>query len=316
MDRWNLAWDGGRCTVFSLGGAVHDLALETGSGTGGFRPLAEAPWRAEAPDARTAGWPAHLATLGGEWPCVPFGTTAHDRDHHGHGANAHWRAVRARRGELELDIRYPPEHPVAGLRRTVRGRPGMAALDLSLVIQARRRLRLPVGLHPIFAWSDDMRILPGGFGHGETFPRPFEPGVSRLQPGARFAMGEPVALADGGKLDVLGAPSALREDLVQLFDCQGPITLIYPAAGIAVTLDWDRAALPHCLLWFSNRGRRAPPWNRRFRGLGVEPVNALFDDDRLLPPAGARRGLLLDPDQPLSLSYSITLRDHPAGNDH
>ncbi len=34
---------------------------------------------------------------------------------------------------------------------------------------------------------------------------------------------------------------------------------------------------PSCLLWLSNRGRTAYPWNGRHLAIGIEPVCAPFD---------------------------------------
>ena len=42
-------------------------------------------------------------------------------------------------------------------------------------------------------------------------------------------------------------------------------------------LSWDAAAFPSCMLWISNKGRAAYPWNSRFQALAIEPVIAPFD---------------------------------------
>jgi hypothetical protein len=51
-----------------------------------------------------------------------------------------------------------------------------------------------------------------------------------------------------------------------------PITVRYPAEDVRYRLTWDTKILPSCLLWPSDRSISEPPWNGRFRGLGLEPI--------------------------------------------
>ena len=60
-------------------------------------------------------------------------------------------------------------------------------------------------------------------------------------------------------------------------NAEGEITLNYSQERTAIRLTWDAHLLPHCLLWISNKGRRTPPWNNQFQGIGVEPINSFFD---------------------------------------
>lgn len=44
-----------------------------------------------------------------------------------------------------------------------------------------------------------------------------------------------------------------------------------------IATDASSVLLRHCLLWISNRGRSAAPWNSRNLCLGVEPISSAFD---------------------------------------
>lgn len=274
-----------------LGPAVYDL------GGRGVEPFAVAPW-AEEPGA--AALPGVLQRLRGEWPCVPFGmpqtrrdlpddwtaglgTAAPvDPDPHGYGANHAWTLTQESASGVLAAIGYPAEHPVRWLERTVRGDAAAPAIDLTLTIHARRDAALPIGLHPTFRLPDDRRgarlVLSGETVRAYTFPVDAEPGRSRFAPDQRGVPPARLATTAGGIADLAALDlTGDSEDLVLLTGLAGRIALENVAEGYRVTVTWDAAALPACLLWISNQGRRFPPWNGRFRALGIEPIAAPFD---------------------------------------
>ncbi len=282
---WRLTWDRGQADVFAIGGALHNLVFRLGNGCA-VTPLAEAPWISELSIGADKSIPAHLRQLGGEWPCVPFGTTAIDLHHHGFGADNVWHVVERAADAITLAIDYPDHHPLKRLERRIVGVPGRAAIAIELTVEARTRCILPVGLHPIFRLPEKGRgmwLEPGPFVRGYTFPKVFEKGVSRLRPGAEFTSLGAVPLAGEGVADLSRPPAGLREEILQLAGVGGCVCLDYPDDGYQARLDWNADDFPSLVIWLSNRGRAAPPWSNSFRGIGIEPVNGFFDDTGLAP---------------------------------
>jgi len=278
--KYRLSWSHGTAEVWALSGALHHLELTLADGRV-VRPLAEAPWQGEAATTGDAATPAHLRFLGGEWACVPFGKSEADPVVHGFGTDTCWRFEESPEDgdAVALAIDYPEDRPVARLRRTVRGVPGAARVEFSLEVTARRDCVLPIGLHPILApgrEGEELRIE-GGWSHGETFPVTFEPGVSRLAAGARFEDARALPLAGGGAVSFGDLLNEMTEEAFQLFGVDGALRIVYPQAGHAVRLEWRAEDYPTCLFWISTGGRTGKPWNGRFRGFGVEPLNARFE---------------------------------------
>lgn len=80
-----------------------------------------------------------------------------------------------------------------------------------------------------------------------------------------------------------------------------------------MTLDWDRDILPSLMLWISDRGAEDPPFNGRYRGLGVEPLAAAFDLADAISTApnplnrrGLRTAVEITPQAPVCINYSVT----------
>jgi hypothetical protein len=136
-----------------------------------------------------------------------------------------------------------------------------------------------------------MHIDPGAFHAGHTFPHVFEPAVSRLATGARFASLDKVPLEAGGAASISSPPAGLHEEIVLLTGTGGQIRLSYPDDGYVVSLDWDHRDFPSLVIWLSDRGRSSAPWANLFRGIGIEPVAAFFDDTGL--DAFAPEGVVL-----------------------
>lgn len=276
-----LSWSHGSAEVWALSGAVHRLELTLPDGRR-VRPLAEADWQGEKAIALDETIPAHLRFLGGEWACVPFGKSSADPVVHGFGTDNCWSFEESGQeddGAVALAIDYPEDRPVARLRRTVRGVPGAARVEVSLEATVRRDCVLPIGLHPILApgQAGEEVWIEGVWSHGETFPVTFEPGVSRLAPGARFDDADALPLADGGTVSFGALLAETTEEAFQLYGVDGALRIVYPQLGHAVRLEWRAEDYPTCLFWISTGGRTAKPWNGRFRGFGVEPLNARFD---------------------------------------
>jgi hypothetical protein len=67
------------------------------------------------------------------------------------------------------------------------------------------------------------------------------------------------------------------EELVLVVGHHGSAMLTNRVENYSVSVSWDPAVFPACLVWLSNHGRDYYPWNRRFLGLGIEPIRAAFD---------------------------------------
>ncbi|WP_062221384.1 hypothetical protein [Aureimonas sp. D3] len=294
MQGWTLKWDRGRAVVTPAGAMLHHLTFDLGSGRSAT-PFAEAAWHDEPEIQGDETLAQHLRLLGGEWACVPFGTTGFDPGHHGYGSNAEWELVEDGEGTLHLACAFPSGHPVERLERRIRGVPGKAAVEFSLRVVTRIDCALPIGLHPIFKLPETtgtLHLEPAPFERGQVFPEPFQPGVSRLRTGALFSRLDAVDTLDGEPVSLAALPApGLFEELVQLWKLEGSIALRDETAGTRVRFEWDKGAFPHCLLWISQAGRTAKPWNGRFRGLGIEPVASAFDRTDLLDGSFSREGV-------------------------
>ena len=281
-------WAHGRLTVQALGAMLGPVIFRLPDGRE-VSPLYVAPW-AENPQA--ASLPGILRALRGDFACVPFGADrvldlAGDWAHlsrpapktpgspHGLSSNAFW--VMQDDG-LRLTLEYPEDSPIALLERVILPDPAGPAIDMALTLHIRRDCCLPIGLHPVFRMPDSGLQIDAGPQGGMTFPGALEPGVSRLAPAARFASLAAVPLTQGGMADLsrLPLPHA-TEELVQLTNAGGRATLTWPGEGFRAHLTWEASHFPDLILWVSNRGRAAFPWNGRHQALGMEPVCAAFD---------------------------------------
>lgn len=264
--------------VSPLGAILHDLTFTLPDGRK-FAPLAEAEWSGRARPEDSPDLSPHLAELGGEWPCVPFGTSPADPQHHGFCSNAAWRLDAADGGSARLSIDYPAGHDIAQVARSIRLSPDSPSVTFGLEITAARDCCLPLGLHPIF------RLPEGGAGvmldwtggqQATTLPKALAPLTLTPVPGAQITKGGPVACLDGTEFRFPAEFPRQREALVQIWDCEGEVALRYAEEAAGVRLTWAPEDLPHCLLWLANPGGENPGLGQ-FTGLGVEPVSSLFD---------------------------------------
>lgn len=322
-----LVWPNGQAQLQRLGAMLGPVVFKR-PGVPDFAPLQVAPW-ADEPDA--AQLPGILRRLRGEWPCVPFGRTDRpaglpdgwaarepgDAWGHGYASNHDWQWQHCD-DPLALSLVVEPPGPIRRLTRTVRAMAHAPALEITLEVEPRERCTLPIALHPTFRLdAGATHLLVPAHGAGITYPVRAEPGVSQLEPDRSFGdlAHAPRAGAgdgDGRNIDLTHFPLAFdTEELLQLRDVSGPVTLRYLEAGWSVQFEWDHRLLPDVMLWVSHRGRTHAPWNGRHLALGVEPVHGVFDLGRIAaPPAhhplADRAGIALDPDAPLVLRYRLS----------
>ena len=335
MDKiWHLEWPHGSLNVHAKGGMLGGVSLK--SGNRHVQPFYEAPWI----DDGTSEQPGLLGQLRSEFPCVPFGvpyspetvvvdwqesvaTPVAEHDHlldasddllHGYACVGEWTLVQQSDLAIEIALEYPSASSIARVIRTVRADPNGPAIDFSVAVEARKKTRRPIGVHPNLAlpsMSGAFQIYPGRFRFGMVHPAGPEPGVSRAAPGAIFDELDKVPLRAGGTAALDRFPLAYdTEEIIQLCGVDGSVILTNGESQVAYRLTWDSSVLPSLLLWVSNRGRSYSPWNSRNLCLGVEPVAGAFElgcraglaanpiNERGIPTA-----VSLDPSQPLKIDY-------------
>lgn len=327
-DSWKLIWPFGAASVRSSAAILKDCEFRLPSGRR-FAPLARAPW-ADDPRVDPA-LPAHMRHLGGEFVCLPFGLGGRPADllpewdspawqrvnaiQHGLAADANWQHVSADASHVCLSLSYPPDHDIESLTRRVSVDSEAPALDLELAIHSRRPSLQPVGLHPILRLPDPPATLRIGasFEFGITYPAFVPPGVSRLAPGRVFEDIRRIPGASGEAVDYSILPkSSATEEMFMLCNVRGPVTVYYPEEQAYCRIYWDTSVLPCCLIWPSDRSIQDPPWNGTFRGVGIEPVAAVFDAAREvaiqpnpLSRVGIATAVALDAERPLQICYRI-----------
>jgi hypothetical protein len=315
-----LGWQHGALTVQRHGAMLAPLTFLLADGRQ-VSPMHVAPW-ADAPIAATL--PGILQRLRGDWPCVPFGYAVDDptappewaqlngppepgEEVHGHSSNHPWTWSESDNTSLRLTLDYPSGDPVRRVLRTITPDPNGPAVDISFSIEIQSDCRLPLGLHPTFrlpAVPQGARIEPGPFREGRTYPGTVEPSAPLFAIDQGFSALTDVPKRTGGTFDASRVPLPLEtEELLQLNDIDH-VALANVAEGYRVKLSWNKDHFPSLLLWMSNRGRKAEPWNGRHTALGMEPICSPFG----LGPASARA------DNPIARSGTPTARDFKAGD--
>jgi hypothetical protein len=318
-DYRGLGWKHGALTVQRHAAMLAPLTFVLADGRQ-VSPMQIAPW-AGLPGASTL--PGVLQRLRGEWPCVPFGYAVEDptappewavlngpaepgEEIHGHGSNHPWTWEETDGQSLALSLDYPAASPVSRVHRTIAPDADAPAVDITLAIEVRDACRLPLGLHPTFrlpAAAQAARIEPGAFTEGRTYPGTVEPSAPLFAIDRSFSSLTAVPRRADGTFDASRVPLPLdAEELLQLNGIEH-VALANEAEGYRVKLSWNREHFPSLLLWFSNRGRKAPPWEGRHLALGMEPICSPFG----LGPACARAA------NPMATSGTPTARSFSAG---
>jgi hypothetical protein len=328
-DHRGLGWAHGALTVQRLGAMLAPLTFVLADGRQ-VSPFHIAPW-ADEPEAEAL--PGLLRKLRGEWPCMPFGYSVpadgwpdawsrvmgppeHDEEAHGHSSNHDWTWVDGDSRSLSLTLDYPASSPVARVERTVTPDPAAPAVDIEFTVVVRRACRLPIGLHPVFRLpmqTGAAEVELGTFDHGRTYPDDVEPGAPLFAKDATFSSLSAVPARAGGTVDASRLPLAAdTEELLQIQGLDGTVALANHAEGYRVRLSWQKEHFPSLLLWYSNRGRKAFPWNGRHVAIGVEPICSPFGlgpatavADNPIAQSGVPTALEFTPERPFTTRYRI-----------
>jgi galactose mutarotase-like enzyme len=326
-DYRGLGWAHGALTVQRLGAMLAPVTFVLADGRQ-VSPFHIAPWAGELGSEML---PGILRKLRGEWPCVPFGYSVpadgwpddwsrvmglpeNGEEVHGHSSNHDWTWIESDGRSLSLALDYPAASPVARVKRIVTPDPAAPAIDIEFTIVVRRPCRLPIGLHPVLrlpAQAGAAELELGAFDHGRTYPDDVEPGAAVFAKDAIFASLSAVPARAGGTVNASRLPLAAdTEELLQIQGLDGTVALANHTEGYRVKLSWQKQHFPGLLLWYSNRGRKAFPWNGRHASIGVEPICSPFGlgpgtaiADNPMAQAGIPTALEFSPERPFTTRY-------------
>lgn len=245
-------------------------------------PFHRAPWADDPEPPAGIGDAPHLARFSGDFFCAPFAAADVDpAPSHGWTANAGWSPVDLRSAEGRVTATFVLGKAVMGARvlkkLTLRdGHPFLYQRHIfeggagALPVANHAMVRLPTGGRVTFSpkrWAEtpDTAL--------ESDP---ERGRSVLAYPAQSTDLARFPRADGGTADLTSYPvDDGHEDFAMLVEAAhsrlGWSAVTRPQEADMILMLKDPTRLPVTMLWYSNGGRRYPPWNGRHRSvLGVE----------------------------------------------
>lgn len=279
-------------------------------------PYALAPWK---PGEIDADLPVLLKNLRGDFFCLPFGSQENGSPH-GETANNPWELVSETADSITLAI--DASDVSARIEKTITLRPGETALYLSHKITGLEG-DWSYGTHPIL----DLSGIPEGSArvsvspfrwasvYPEWFSNPADGASQALKIGAVFSDLTEVPMEAGGTTDLTRYPSRpATDDLVMMVS--EAATNEQPFAWSACVMDgyvWfslkNPADFPATMLWLSNGGRSAAPWNGRHTArLGIEDVCSHFCDSVGVSRKDLLRNLSIPTARSFSKDTPVTLR--------
>ena len=322
-DDLTITWSHGQAAVNPLAGMLRTARFRSNGRW--VSPFAVAPW--QPGDPTVSGQPGHVAALGAEFVCVPFGSAEVPADApgawqeaaapadvppHGQTAEQRWAVASRTDSSVRLVLDLPEPSPIARVEREIEGVDGEPRLRFRLAVHVRRAHSTSIGVHPIFrlpAAGESLRA-DVAFGEGLAYPGTISGGSGLIEPNAVFSTLDEVGIVDLLRLPAQG-PS---EEVVQLLAARSPVRLHW-SNGDEAELGWDDTVLSSILLWHSDRFLRAEPWNSRYRGLGVEPIASAFDFSTATSTAanpiverGHATSVHLEPGHPFLLSYHVAAK--------
>ena len=238
-------------------------------------PLHRAPWVGTG-EAMPADAAPHMATLGGDFFCAPFGAREGDSPLHGWPANAPWTVLHDGGGTLR-----------AALTRPVHGATVVKELALEDGHPFVYQRHVFLGGAGRVSFANHANVSVTGGAHIRTSPKlrwetPRDPQESDPARG-RSCLAYPAQAQDArafpgvaGPVDLATYPwNPRHEDFVMGIEAPGrgfgwtAVTRI--GAGDLYLSLRDPRRIPMTMLWHSNGGRDYAPWSGRHRGcLGVE----------------------------------------------
>ena len=323
MNNWALTWSHGHGFVESVGAMLGPVHFKLADGRE-VQPFFAYPWTEESLPPNEQPLTGLMVRGRGEWPCVPFGLCPDpeilgwEHSIHGRCSNEDWQRLDDGKDPAFIRLGFIPDDasPIESLVRDVRGVEGRAEVECRLTIKVRRACDLPIGLHPTLRMPRTVGALkldPGKFQFGRTFPGEMVPGADCTAPGEYFDDLKTAPRRGGGTVDLTAFPLAERtENLVMMCGSEGRLGATNTEDNYTVTLNWEAEKIPSWLMWVSNAGRPQWPWLNRHYALGIEPVCAYFDAGvtascapNPISERGMATSLKLEPGRPFDLSYRM-----------
>ncbi|MEO1550521.1 MAG: hypothetical protein AAFR93_08820 [Pseudomonadota bacterium] len=249
--------------------------------------LHTAPWVFED---RTLDLPLVEQGLAGDFFCAPFGASSH-APLHGWTANSAWR-VRPSTGALTARLKRQVQG--ARITKTLAFASAPALIQTHIIEDGSGPL--PVAHHPMVRAAGRTWLSFSPKAYAATLPDPLELGRNWLAPGQKAPL--------DGLLDRNGAPAALDaypdvpkvEEFVVLVEADpeglGWTAVLREGRDDMILVLKNTANLPATMLWISNGGRDAPPWDGRHVGvLGIEDGHPPLAHGDLMPPGRAALSL-------------------------
>jgi hypothetical protein len=289
---WRVASSTVEAFVTRTGGQLGPVTFDRSGRR--IRPLSVAPWATE-PHPR--GLPPMLATLRGDFFCMPFGGNEHphrgeQHPPHGETANVAWsfRSLTKQQGRTELQLTLRTRVRPATVTKVVRLIDGHDAVYTRHVIEGasvpmnlghQAMLRFPAG-------DATGAIATSPFVHGQVYPGPLENpatgGYQSLRPGATFTSLAEVPALDGSTADLSRYPARRGfEDLATVVHDDALrfawTAVTFAAEGYVWLTLKDPRVLRQTIFWISNGGRHYAPWSgRHVDVMGIEDVTSYFHE--------------------------------------
>jgi hypothetical protein len=247
-------------------------------------PFARVPW-ADGPDdpARFAlDMAPHLRRMSRDFFCAPFcADDVEGAPAHGWTANSAWDLIEEIRFDGGVTARFRLQHRIAG---AVVEKVWTLRDDHPFLYQEHRFIggtgSIPVAHHAMLDLREGGLLQFSPKLWAETPGQPLEKDRSVLQYPAE-SMDMSAFPSQTGPADLTRYPiGAGHEDFVMLIDDPaqklGWVTALRPASRDIAVMVKAVSVLPQTMLWFSNGGRAAAPWNGEHVGvLGIEEACAL-----------------------------------------
>ncbi|MEZ4701357.1 MAG: hypothetical protein R2834_13555 [Rhodothermales bacterium] len=334
---WRLATPEVELALTQQGGHLGPARFQFGDRA--ISPFHVAPWWDE-PATREA-LPPMLATLRGDFFCLPFGANdvpyeGESHPPHGESSNEVWTFEGREEGAVRTTLHLSLETRVRKGRLDKR----IALVDGHHAIYSEHVITgmegpLSPGHHAMLAFPDEEGsgvLSTSPFVWARTAPEPLEKpeqrGYSFLAADASFERLDAVPSITGEPVDLTRFPARRGfEDLAMIVSDPSLdiawTAVVFPRAGYVWFALKDPRVLRNTIFWLSNGGRHYPPWNGRHAGvMGIEEVTAYFHyglagsaDHNPLSDDGFPTTLHAQPGQPLVIRYIMAVQPVPAGFD-
>jgi hypothetical protein len=332
----HLNWSGGEIDIWSLGcKIIPKFRLKNKV----IQPLHSANW-IEDQSTEFDALPGILKNLRGEFPCVPFGInspveeitdswkeTYSEKPYlvnepHGYCSNKLWKLIDSSEFFAKFKIIYPKEDLVDYLIRTVEvNNNDPYKIKCSLTVVVKEDCELPIGLHPMInmpSEKNNIKIKPGNFEFGLTYPGVVLPGKTLGAIGKEFSSIEKIPGFKGESIDLSNPPfDGNYEDLFQLCGIDGSMEIENYKENYSFKMNWNPDHFSSVLMWLSNNGREEYPWNGKHVTFGLEPITSTFglsthisnNPNNPINTRGVKTSIKFNKNEEWTTNYNFTIKE-------